>query len=275
MIAMAVAVGLAVAAFAALLIGPAAFTVLVIALALVVLVDLGLLLTAAGARPVLPVAFVPGLVLPAMVATDVAGDAGAGWDRLPGVFAVAFLLGFVLVLVFGRRGGAVMGLAATAMLSLLVGLGASGAILLRGLPNGFAWTFALLVLVVAADVAAPSVRLVRRRIASDEDAYLRDEGADDPLLGVVPAVVAVALAATGLGLFFGAPLRPLVLVLLGLVAVVAALGGSYLRRALSAESGVDIASPEPRIGDGLVLGALDAMIIAAPAAYVLARSVSL
>ncbi len=268
--------GAAVLGFAALLIGPTTFAVVVIVLGVVMLLDLAVLLAGAGAKPVLPVALIPGLALPVLVAAGNAGDPGAGWDRIPDAFAVAFLLGFALILAFGRRRGVVMGLSATAMASLVVGLGVTSAILLRALPDGFAWVAALLLLVLAADLAAPLIRAVQRRRRDAEDDYLRSAAPpSDPLQGVVPALVAVALVSVGLGLFFGPPLQPLVLALLGLIAVVAALGGAYLQRALSTEAGVHPDAPAPRLGEGLVVGALDAVVIAAPAAYVLARSVSL
>jgi CDP-diglyceride synthetase len=284
MITAVVALGLAIVGFGALVAGPTAFTILVIALAVVVLVDLAVLLGRAGARPVLPAAVVPGVVLPAMVATDVVGDPAAGWDRIPGAFAVALLLGFALVLVFGRRAGAVLGLAGTAVASLLVGLGASGVILLRGLPDGFAWVLALLLLVAAADGAGPLLRAVLARMEpsdgadpglSREEALAGQVLAGQALVGIVPALVAVALVSLGLGLLFGSPLEPLVLVLLSLVAVVAALGGGFLQRALALEAGVSPDALVPRIGNGIIFGALDALLIAGPAAYVMARAVSL
>jgi hypothetical protein len=281
MIKVAVAIGLTVVGAGALLAGTTAFAVLVLALAVALLVDLSALLGAAGARPILPVALVPGLVLPAMVAADVVADPAAGWDRIPGAFAVALLLGFALVLVFGRRNGAVAGLAATATVSLLVGLGASGILLLRGLPDGALWVAAVLALVLAADGAAPLLR--RLAGARDDLPDLDDPDLQEPafvtdpaaLEAVLPAVGAVVLVGAVLALAIGDPLTPLVVVLLALVAVVAALGGAHLHRALCEEGGADPDAPEPRVGGGLVLGALDAVVIAAPAAYVLARSVVL
>jgi CDP-diglyceride synthetase len=273
------ACGLTVIALGALLLGPALFSVLVLALAVVMLVDLSVLLSAAGSRPVLPVALVPGLVLPAMVAADVTGSTGAGWDRIPGAFAVAFLLGFVLVLVFGRREGSVMGLGATAFVSLLVGLGASSLILLRGLPHGFRWVLALGALVLAADVAGPAVRgLTGRRMG----AFDPDEGfapsIDEPsplLQGIVPALVAVVVVGGILGFVLDPPLEPLVVVLMALIAVVAALGGAHLHRSLSEEAGIEADMPHVGVGSGLIFGALDAIVIGAPAVYVLARSIAL
>lgn len=278
MLKVALGAGLAVVGFGALSLGPVAFTVLVLALALVVLVDLSVLSAGAGARPVLPVALIPGLVLPAMVAADVAGSPAAGWDRIPGAFAVAFLLGFVLVLVFGRRGGAVVGLGATGMVSLVVGLGASALLLLHGLPDGFRWVLSILLLTLAADIAGPLARRLTRSSWDVNDDETLDSDFDvtsTPLHGVLPALLAVAVVAAALVVVLSPPLEPVMTVLLALIAVVSALGGSYLHRALAAEAKVDPDDPDLRVGQGLFLGAVDALVLAAPAAYVLARSAAL
>lgn len=274
MIKVVVGAALGVVGLVALLLGQLAFTVLVLALAAAVLLDLSVLVAGAGARPVIPVALVPGLVLPAMVAADVSASPDAGWDRIPGAFAVAFLLGFVLVLVFGRRGGAVAGLGATAMVSLLVGLGACGLLLLRGLPDGFRWILGLAVLTVAADVAGPAVRRFRQR-SYDEDPGLLLDHSTAPLEGVMPALVAAALTGGALVVLLAPPLSGLIMVMLVLIAVVAALGGAFLQRTLSAEAGTDPDDPGGRLGEGVLVGAVDALMLAAPAAYVLARSVAL
>jgi CDP-diglyceride synthetase len=268
--------GLAVVGIGALSLGPVAFTVLVLALALVVLIDMSVLSAGAGARPVLPVALIPGLVLPAMVAADVTGSSAAGWDRIPGAFAVAFLLGFLLVLVFGRRGGAVVGLGATAVISLVIGLGASALLLLRGLPDGYRWVLAMLLLTLAADIAGPLARQATARRAWDagEESMELDVTAT-PLHGVLPALVAVALVGVAVALLLSPPLTPLMTAMLALIAVVAALAGAYLQRALAAEAAVDPDDPELRVGQGALLAAVDALVLSAPAAYVLARSVAL
>jgi CDP-diglyceride synthetase len=271
--------GLTVVALAALLLGPAAFSVLVLILAVVALVDISVLLSNAGARPVLPVALIPGLVLPALVAADVTGATGSGWDRIPAVFAGAFLLGFLLVLAFGRRAGSVMGLGATAVVSLLVGLGASSLILLRGLPHGFRWILAFGVLVLAADVAHPLVRAVaaRReaRFEAEDDLAGRAGPGSPSLQAVLPALVAVAVAGVILVVVLEAPHEPPAVALLALIAVVAALGGAHLHRSLSTEAGVETDRAHRGIGAGVAFGALDAVILGAPAAYVLARSIAL
>jgi hypothetical protein len=271
----AVAAALALLALGALLLGPLAFAVLVLAVAVAVLVDLSLLLAAAGARPVLPVALVPGLVLPAMIAGDVAADPAAGWDRIPGAFAVTVLGGFLLVLLFGRRGGAVAGLAATAATSLLVGLGASGLILLRGLPEGRTWVIATLGLLIAADAAGPVVQRLRDRNAPEHEGIDLSAAPPMPLAGVLPAVGAVAIVAGLLVALLDPPFEPLVLGLLAVVAIVSALGGGHLHRALTIEAGILPGAAEPRVGEGLLLGVVDATAIAAPVAYVLARSAAL
>lgn len=274
------AIGLALVGVGALAAGPAAFAVVVLAGAVAVLVDLSLLLAGAGARPVIPVALIPGLVLPAMVAADVAVDPAAGWDRIPGAFAVAVIVAFVLVLAFGRRDGAVAGLAATATVSLLVGLGATSLLLLRGLPDGRVWMAVLLALLIAADAAGPLLRWFQGRRS---DGLGRDPGQDDvglpprtlPLAGVLPGLVAVAVVVGVLLAVLEPPFGGVVLSLLAAVAVVSALGGGYLHRALAVEAGTGPGIGETRLGEGLLFGILDGALIAAPAAYVLVRSVAL
>lgn len=273
---LAVGSAIGIIALGALIAGTLPFTVVVLVLAAVLVLDLSFLLARGRARPVLPVVLFAGLALPAMAAADVARDPASGWDRLPGGFAVVILAAFLLVLLFGRRGGAVVGLSATAMSALVIGLGAGGLLLLRGLPNGFRWVLATGALVIAADIAAPAVRALRRRRFGPDD-YM--DGFDDqlsaPLDGVLPALVAVAVVGALLWALLDGPLEPLVTVLLAVVAVVSALGGDYLQRALSTEAGVDPDGAGAALGQGVIVSVLDALVLAAPAAYVVARSVAL
>jgi sulfur-carrier protein len=269
----ALAVGLTAAGFAVLLAGPVPLTVLVLAVAVAVLVDVSQLLARAVARPVLPVALVPGLVLPAMIAGDVAADPAAGWDRVPGVFAITFLLGFALVLVFGRRAGVVAGLSATMTASLLVGLGASGVLLLRAVPDGFTWLLGLALLVVAADSAGPLVRRVRAVLARRRGRRPPRRAGAAPAAALVPTVVAVAVVGVALWAVLGPPLEPPVVAALALIALVAAFVAGYLERTLRAEAARQEAPAGIR--GGILLGVADAMLLAAPAGYLLARAVAL
>ena len=276
MVKLAVGCGLVAITLLALVLGPLPFTVVVLILAAVLALDLSFLLARGRARPVLPVVLFAGLALPAMAAADVARDPAAGWDRLPAGFAIVILAAFALVLLFGRRGGAVVGLSATAMAALVIGLGAGGLLLLRGLPDGFRWVLATGALVLAADLAAPAMRALRRRRFGPEELTPGfDDQVSAPLDGVLPSLVAVAVVGAVLWAVLDGPLEPLVTVLLAVVAVVSALGGDYLQRALSTEAGVDPDGAGAALGQGVVLAVLDALVLAAPAAYVVARSVAL
>jgi hypothetical protein len=260
---------LACVALAALLGGASVLAVVVIAVAAVTLVDASLLLARAGARPVLAVAAIPGVLLPVVVAFDPA----RGWARIPAAFVAALLLGCTLLLVFGRRRGVVAGLGATALVSLVVGLGAASIVLLRALPDGFRWILALLVLVLVADLAAPLVAMVRRR-RGDRDAAAdpHEQVLAMPLDAVLPGILVVAVAAAALGLLLDPPLTWPTIALLAVVSLIAALGGSYLQRALSVEAGVGPSSRRRGFKPGVFTGLVDALLLAAPAAYVIARS---
>lgn len=260
---------------AALLAGPTAFTVVVLVLAVLALLDLSLLLASSGAKPVLPVAAIPGLLLPLAVA---GADPLAGWEALPGFFAVALLAAFALILVFGRRTSVVAGLGATVAAGLVVGLGAASLLLLRGLAEGFRWVLALAVLVLAAEVAGPLARAVRSRAdwdPGDDVEELPGELGTAPLEGIGPALLAVAVGASALTVWLAPPVGLLAAALLAVIALVATLGGAYLQHALATEAGVDTDHPGARPGEGLLLGAAGALLLGAPAVYILARSAAL
>lgn len=257
-------------AVGALLLGQLAFVVFVVALAAVALVDLCALLGAGGARPVLPVAAIPGVVLPVLIAVDL--DPVTGWERLPGVFAVTVLVGFALVLAT-RRAAPLNVLGATFAAGLMVGLGASGLLLVRALPDGFRWVGAFGLLAVVADNAGPLTRRVSSRgISGEADLTVDDPATEAPLDSVVATLVAVAVAGAGAFVAIGPPLTPWSTAMIGLVAAVAALGGAYLQRTLEAEAGLHPDHPPARLGGGVVFGVVDALFLGAPAVYVLARA---
>lgn len=280
---------LGLAAVAALLVGPAALAVLVVAVGAVALIDLSSVLARSGARPVLPAALVPGVAMPLLIALEVAGEpAGAGrlaedawgWDRAPEMFAVALILGFALVLVFGRRSGATAGVGATMTASLVVGLGTSSLLLLRALPDGFRWTAALLALVLAADVATPLSALLRSANVRNRDyAYGYEEftgfaeGNGRRPAGVTAMIVAVVLVGAGAYALLAPPIGALAAALMAMIALFAAVTGAHLSWALTAEAGTS-ENERFRLGDGLVFGLVDTVLIAAPAAYVLALTVT-
>jgi hypothetical protein len=265
-----VSVALAVLLLGGLLAGAGWFAAAVVAVAAATLVDLGGLFARAGARPVLVAAAIPAVGLPVAVALD----PETAWDRLPAFVAAGFLAAVLLVLVFGRRRTVTAGLGATMAVALLVGLGAACLLLLLALPDGLRWVLGVGVVVAAADVSAA----VPLRVLDDRRA--RADAFGDPpdsagwLLGLLP-LVAVAAAVALVTLALDPPLALRSAALLGLVALVAAVGGAQVHRSLAAEAGVALVDDRVRLGGGLVFSVVDAALLAAPAAYVLARSAAL
>lgn len=250
--------GIVLPVIVALVLGPAVFATALTVVAVAVLVDLSALLTRAAARPILPAALVPAAGLPVAVALR----PEAGWDLVPPFVAVGFLVTFLFALVFGRRRGIVQGAGTTMLAGLVVGLGAGSLVLLVGLPDGFRWALAFLLLAGAADLgAALPLRGGRSR-----------PGETEPHLP--GAVVAAAVVAVVLFVVLRPPLDAPVSALLTLAALTAAVGGAELRRGLVAEADVEPADGVPARGGALV-AAFDALLLGAPLAYVLARSAAL
>lgn len=255
--------GIALPVIAALVLGPGAFAVALAVIGVVVLVDLSAVLSGAAARPILPAALIPAVGLPAAVAVW----PEAGWDLVPPFIAVAFLSTFLFALLFGRRRGIVQGAGTTMLAGLVVGLGGASLALLRGLPHGFRWALAFVVVVAAADLGGALSGLGRRgRRAAPADQH--DQHVAGPVL--------LALVAAGaLFLTLRPPLQAPVLALLTLAAVTAAVGGGDLLRNLLAEADADTTHARPGKGTGVVLAAFDGLLLGAPVAYVLARSAAL
>lgn len=243
-------------ALGALVGGPVPFAVFVVAVAGSVVLDAAGLLARAGARPVVIAAAGPGIALPFAVAVD----PNAGLRLLPALAAGMTLLAFCLVLGFGRRAGAAVGLGATALTGLLVGVGASSLLLLRHTPHGFRWLLGLGVLVVVADVTG----IVLRRWAVVPSAWLE----------IGAPLAAAALAAVGVWQVLAPPFEPVTAMRFGLVGFLASVCGTRLECSLSLEAGIQLDGVRPRLGDGRVLASVDALLIAAPAAYLLARMVA-
>lgn len=260
---------LGVLALAGLLLGASWFAGVVVALAAATLVDLGGLLARAGVRPVLLAAAVPAVGLPVAIAVE----PEAGWERLPAFVTVGFLTAVVLVLVFGRRRHVTAGLGATMVSALVVGLGAASLLLLAALPDGVRWVVGVGVVVAAADIgAAVSLRLLDRTGDADEPLAPREGGRWLP--GLTP-LLAVALAVVVVAVVLDPPLAPRTAAVLGLIGLVAAVGGTQVHRSLAVEAGVAVVDDRLRLGGGLVFSVVDAALLAAPAAYVLARSTAL
>lgn len=253
--------GLAGLAILALFLGPGPFVVVLTLLAVTALLDLGGVLARASARPILPVALLPAIGMPLVAATE-----PRAWRLLPLLAAGAFLATFVVALLAGRRRGVVEAAGSTLLAGIFVGLGTGSLVLLHALPDGPRWVLAFLLVVLAADVGAP----LAERLGSARRAR-HASTADGDLLG--PAAAA-AVAAVAAAVLLRPPLGLVTATLLGLVGLTAAVGATDLLRALRADA-TDSLHPRPtvaRIGDGLLLGAVDGMLLGAPAAYVIARS---
>lgn len=262
---------LAAAGLLALLAGRGAFTAVIMLVALAALMDLNGILARAQARPVVPAAALAALGAPVVVLLS---EPGRGWPRLPAVMAAGLLAAFLLVLLFGRRSGVVRGVGSTLAVGATSGLGAASLLLLHDLPQGFRLVWGLGALVLIAETATPAFRAAHRlsgrgsqqRLWSDED----DEPADPIAL---PAVVGgVAVVAVGLTVFAAPPFSPLFAAALAVVAFIAAVGGRHLSTGLALETGTNRDPDSLTLGDGLLLSATVAIGLAAPVAYVVARS---
>lgn len=244
-------VALTMAGLAGLLGGRDAFVFVVLAGSVLALIDLVVLMDR-GARPLLPIAAIPWLVLPAVLAFD----ASVGWDVMTSLMVVALLAAFGFMLVGGSCRGAADGLGLTLLAGLLVGLGTSALILLSSLPGGLRAAGILVALVVVADLAAVIARL----------------GAAPPHVMAAAPALGAALPALILVIVGGTPL--IVLALLVLAAAAGVRYGRALTAALRREG-----RREPRawlllrglLGDGLIFSATDALLLAAPVAYVVVR----
>lgn len=253
---------LAVAVVAALLAGPGPFGVVVTGVAVLLVLDLSGVLARTGSRPVVVAAFVPGAGLPAAIAYW----PGVGWDDIPAFFAAALATASVLVLVFGRRHGVTAGIGATLVVSLVVGLGSAGLLLLHELGDGFRWALGFLLLAAAADAGG----VLGHRLVEGRTRPPALEGMGRPL----GSFVAVVVGGTAVAVTLAPPFTPVAAALVAGVALVAALGVKDLGRALATEAGID-GRPRRLLGQGLLVGSAGTVLLGAPAAYVLARGVGL
>lgn len=230
---------LGLALVGALLLGPGATAGVILAGAVLALLDGAGVLTARGSRPLVPAAAVPALLGPLLVVSR-----GAGW----GTFALCLLGGAlvaVALLAVTRRADAPEVLAGTAVLGFGVGLASTGLMRLALGPLGATGVVVLLVLTCLAGSA--------RTVAG----WLRLPGP----LALIAAAITVVLAALGLAAIrVSATTAPLLAAALAAVAanqlVTLARRGRYPRRA---------------VGQGAVLAAAGTMGLAAPVLAVCAR----
>ena len=234
---------LAVAAAVTVSAGTRPFGVLVALLAAVLLVELSDILGRDGARPVLPAAAIPALGLPLTAVVTPDGT----WERLPVFLAGMLLAGFALLLVGGRRRRVTEALAGTCLAGTVIGLGAGSLVLLRALPGGFAWALATLLL-----TAIPAAVVWTARELVGQPARIT----------AAAALVAVGIVAGVLIAVYDPALSPTVIVGLAVIGWAADVLARPLRPR-GAEPG----------SAGLLLPLLGGCLLAAPAAYVLARIV--
>jgi molybdopterin converting factor small subunit len=245
---------LAGVAAAALVAGPVPFALVVAAAAAGALLDLGGLLARSEARPVLLAAAVPGLGLP----LGVAAAPEAGLALVPIAIAVLVIGAFVVVL--GVRGRPLATLGGTMLAGVLVGLGAAALVLLRVTPGGAGWVLGLAAVAVAADASGAGLR----RWAVVPSVWLE--------IGVPLAVAAVA--AVGVWQALAPPFNLVTAMRFALVAALASVCGTRLETSLGQEARVRRDGRPLRIGQGRLIGALDAVLIGAPGAYLLARALT-
>lgn len=249
------AVLLGVVTIAAAIAGAGPFAVVVVVLAVVLLLDFAGVLSSAGPRPVVLAAAVPGVALPAVVVAR----PGAGWEVVPDAVAGGVIAAFVMLLVFGRRRDVTGALGATLLVGLVVGLGATGLLLLRALPDGTRWVLGVVLAVAAVDTArqAAATRAQPRAAAA--------------------VTVAVALVAGGILLVAANP--PFVLASaagVAAVALLAAAAAGLLREAVDdAVASVVADGGTRRAGEGIVTSVALPVLLAAPSAYALARLAAL
>lgn len=244
---------LGVVFLATLAAGPTTFAVATVALSIVLLADLADALAVTGPRPVTLAAAIPGIGLPAVIAVE----PGVGWEGVPDFVAGGVLAAFVAVLVFGRRRGVTAALGATALAGVVVGLGASGVLLLRSLPDGVHWVLGVVLLVTVVN-GVRTYGAIRAK--------------------PVPAGAAtVAVALLGAGALVVAAAPPFTLASatgIAAVALLAVAAADLLREAITDAGGAEgdtVATPPARRRPGLFVSAALPVLLAAPAAFALAR----
>lgn len=243
----AVAVGLLAVLALGLAAGAQWFALAVVVGAAVLVVDLCTALEPAGARPMLPAAFVTGVGLPviAMVRPTTA------LATLPLVVSVGVLATFALSVALRRRATALV-IGSTSLAGLLVGLGTSGLVLLRATPDGFRWVVAAVLATLAVDVAGAVVG----RVAP----ATHREAAAVAAAGAIAVLAGVALAAV---------LAPPAGVVAAAVAVIGVAAGVGLRQALAAPGASD--ATEAHTAHAGVAALAGPLLVAAPAFYLVAR----
>lgn len=187
--------------------------------------------------------------------------------------AASTLAAFVFVLVFGRRSGAVRGVASTLAVGVTGGLAAASLLLLHDLPQGFRLVLGLGALVLIAETATPGFRAARRLSERGRPERMwEDEEQPSDHLELAPVIAGVAVVAVALTLFAAPPFSPLFAAAVAVVAFIAAVGGRHLSAGLALEAGTDRDPESLALGEGMLLSVTAALGLAAPVTYVVARS---
>lgn len=253
---------------ATMFLGQIAFTLAVIGLAALVLVDLSAVFARVDARPVGPAAAAAALGGPLLAALEV----DTVWQRLPTLLASAMLLAFVLVVVFGRRHGAVRGLGGTAAVGVLAGLGGAALLLLRAHLPGVGLLGGYLALAATADwlVLPPAIP---GRVTSN------------PLRRSGPLLVGVVFVAAALLLWLDV-LTPAIATSLAAVVIVSAIVGHRLLWGLvtaataggptaAAPTGAPPTAAAPTaVGPGWAAASAITVLLGAPLAYAVVRAIA-
>jgi hypothetical protein len=87
-------------------------------------------------------------------------------------------------------------------------------------------------------------------------------------------LAATALAAVGVWQVLVPPFEPVTAMRFGLIGLLASVCGTRLEFSLGFEAGIQLTGAPPRIGEGRILASVDALLLAAPPAYLLARMVA-
>jgi len=244
---------LSVVFLATLAAGPTTFAVAMVALSIVLLGDLADALAATGPRPVTLAAALPAIGLPAVIATR----PGVGWEGVPDFVAGGVLAAFVAVLVFGRRRDVTAALGATSLAGVVVGLGASGVLLLRSLPYGVHWVLGAVLLVTVVN-GVRTYAAVRAK----------------PAPAGAATVAAALLGAGALLVAAGPPFTLASATGIAAVALLAVAAAGLLREAITEAvdaEGDAVGTPTARRRPGVLVAAALPVLLAAPAAYALAR----
>lgn len=260
-------------AVAGLVLGDEAFTWLVLVATTIAVVDLSVVMGRTGTRPILPAALVAALGAPLTVVAGEGDQTVAAADGIADVVAIAVLLAFTLVLASGRRRSLVPALGVTLTVGLLTGAGSAAVLLLHGLSEGTRWVTTLLLTIAVVSATGLVVRVLQQRAAARAPSAVGSSGATpEPVpgwgrRGPLPALGAGLVVAGLLAAVMRPELPPEAVIAVVAVGVLAVPAADRLRAALRFEQ----RAPRPASAVGSAWRTVDAVLLAAPAAYVAVR----